>query len=147
MLEAFLDREAHRVSYSASRQAIQDAEKAKKVAKLAAQAAQKEALQQKHDAELQAAKAALMEKEPQAAQKLDFSALEARKQKVARDAAEAAFKQLQDAIMAELGVKEADIIPMSSKFDSATVSGASSVTATPAGTRKPSVQIGGTTKH
>jgi len=147
LLEAFLDREAQRVSYSASRQAIQDAEKAKKVAKLAAQAAQKEALQQKHDAELQAAKAALMEKEPQAAQKLDYSALEARKQKAARDAAEAAFKQLQDAVMAELGVKEADIVPLSSKFDSATVSGASSVTATPAHTRKPSVQIGGTTKH
>ena len=147
LLEAFLDREAQRVSYSASRQAIQDAEKAKKVAKLAAQASQKEALQQKHDAELQAAKAAIMEKEPQAAQKLDFAALEARKQKVARDAAEAAFKQLQDAVMAELGVKDADIIPIVKTFDSATVSGASSQTATPSGTRKPSVQIGGSTKH
>jgi len=157
LLAALLDREAARSAYGAARAGVQEAEKAKKAARAAAAQAAREALQQKQEAELQAAKAALVEKDPVAASRLDFSALEARKQAAARAAAEAAFAQLQAAVMAEMKVSEEDIIPLAAlaareaaALDKAagggasgTVSHGSSATATPAETRKPSVADAG----
>jgi hypothetical protein len=157
-LAALLDREAARSAYGAARAGVQEAEKAKKAARAAAAQAAKEALQQKQEAELQAAKAALVEKDPAAASRLDFAALEARKQAAARAAAEAAFRQLQDAVMNELKVSEDEIVPLAAlaareaaALDKAaagggasgTVSQGSSATATPAETRKPSVADAG----
>ena len=153
-LTGFLEREAARSAYGAVRAGVQEAEKAKKAARAAAAAAAREALLQKQDAELQAAKAALVEKDPVAASRLDFPALEARKQAAARAAAEAAFRALQEAVMNELKVAEDEIVPLAvlaarqaAELDKAaagggasgTVTMGSSATATPAETRKPSV--------
>jgi hypothetical protein len=156
LFSALLDREAARAAYGAARAGVQEAEKAKKAARAAAAAAAKEALLQKQDAELQAAKAALIEKDPVSASRLDYPALEARKQAAARAAAEAAFRQLQDAVMNELKVSEDEIVPLavlaaraaaedkaSGGAGSGTVTMGSSATATPAETRKPSVADAG----
>jgi hypothetical protein len=154
-LSALLDREAERAAYGAVRAGVQEAEKAKKVARAAAAATAREAQLQKQDAELQAAKAALVEKDAAAAAKLDFPALEARKQAAARAAAEAAFRALQEAVMNELKVSEDEIVPLAAlaaqeaaesgkaAAGSGTVTVGSSASATPAETRKPSVADAG----
>lgn len=109
---AYLDREAARVMYVATRAAFHEAEKAQLDAAAQREAAAKDAHAAKLEAELQAAKALLQEKDPAAARAFDAAALEAQKAKAIQDAADAAYTALERSIMAELGVTDADLLSL-----------------------------------
>lgn len=152
LVNNFLDREMLRVNYVLKRTVILTQEKAKKDAALAQAAQRKEAEAQKLEAEIQAEKTKLLEKDPAAAARLDAATLMANKLAKAKADAEDKYSLLAQQIMAELRIREEDITPLPtvSKNTNATVSEASSATATPSGdaalsnavSRKPSIDAG-----
>ena len=163
LINTFLDREALRITYVSKRTDILAQEKTKKDAAAALAAQRKEAEAQKLEAEIQAEKTKLLEKDPAAAARLDAATLMANKLAKAKADAEEKYSLLAQQIMAELKIREEDITPLPSTNKSnnnnkgntnATVSEASSATATPSGdaalsaavSRKPSVQQGETGK-